>query len=144
MKRGRLKNLKVGKKLMYSYGVIIFLYVTTVVAAMLGIHTVSNTMDIFYSKSFQVNRTAQEIRASIQGIGRDILSIATAVQVRDEESYLKEAKDYASTVDAEMNSLQKDFTSNPALLDEVCQNIEQLSPVRDTLLELWSRGKRTR
>ena len=58
MKRGRLKNLKVGKKLMYSYGVIIFLYVTTVVAAMLGIHTVSNTMDTFYSESFQVNRTA--------------------------------------------------------------------------------------
>ena len=142
MKRGRLKNLKVGKKLMYSYGVIIFLYVTTVVAAMLGIHTVSNTMDTFYSESFQVNRTAQEIRASIQGIGRDILSIATAVQVTDEESYLKEAKDYASTVDAGMNSLQKDFTSNPALLDEVCQNIEQLSPVRDTLLELLEQGKK--
>ena len=63
MKRGSLKNLRVGKKLMYSYGIIIVLYILTVAAALFGIRTVSDTMDTFYTNSFQVTSSALEVRA---------------------------------------------------------------------------------
>lgn len=144
MKRGRFQDLRVGKKLMSSYGVIIVLYIITVAASLIAVHTVSNTMDTFYDKSFQVTSSAQGIRACIQGIGRDILSVATEVNVSGESAYLEEARMYAATVDSGITNLKENFSADGELLDQVIGQIEELAPIRDKLLDMLERGEKER
>ena len=66
----KFKDLKIGRKLLISYGAIIFLYIITVTASLLGIAKTSNTLDVFYQKAFAVSYTALDMKASVQGIGR--------------------------------------------------------------------------
>ena len=75
----KFKDLKIGRKLLISYGAIIFLYIITVTASLLGIAKTSNTLDVFYQKAFAVSYTALDMKASVQGIGRCILDVATGV-----------------------------------------------------------------
>ena len=142
MKRGSLKNLRVGKKLLYSHGTIIALYILTVAAALFGIRTVSDTMDTFYTNSFQVTSSALEVRAGIQGVGRNILSIASDVQINNESAYLEDARQYAQSVDAELAKLKKDFTADEVLMGEVSSKMEKLTPIRDNMLDLLAQGKK--
>ena len=46
----KFKDLKIGRKLLISYGAIIFLYIITVTASLLGIAKTSNTLDVFLSE----------------------------------------------------------------------------------------------
>lgn len=141
MKRNRLNNMKVGKKLMSAYGVIMIFYIVTVAASLLGIHTVASTMDNFYNSSFQMTSSAQGVRAAIQGIGRDILSAATNTDEAADAAYIAEAKTYSELVESGIAKLEKNFVSDPELLSQVSESIKQLSPIRNQLINLLEEGK---
>lgn len=141
MKRNRLNNMKVGKKLMSAYGVIMIFYIVTVAASLLGIHTVASTMDNFYNSSFQMTSSAQGVRAAIQGIGRDILSAATNTDEAADAAYIAEAKTYSELVESGIAKLEKNFVSDPELLSQVSESIKQLTPIRNQLLTLLDEDK---
>ena len=141
MKRNRLNNMKVGKKLMSAYGIIMIFYIVTVAASLLGIHTVASTMDNFYNSSFQMTSSAQGVRAAIQGIGRDILSAATNTDEAADAAYIAEAKTYSELVESGIAKLEKNFVSDPELLSQVSESIKQLTPIRNQLLTLLDEDK---
>lgn len=141
MKRNKLNNMKIGKKLMTSYGIIMIFYIVTVAASLFGIHTVASTMDNFYNHSFQITSSAQGVRASIQGVGRDILSAATNTDETADAAYIAEAKTYAELVDSGISKLKENFTSDPALLSELSDSIKKLTPIRNHLITLLDEDK---
>lgn len=49
----KFKDLKIGRKLLISYGAIIFLYIITVAASLLGIAKTSNTLEYFIRRHLQ-------------------------------------------------------------------------------------------
>ncbi|MCQ5130696.1 methyl-accepting chemotaxis protein [Butyricicoccus faecihominis] len=142
MKRNRLNNMKVGKKLMSAYGVIMIFYIVTVAASLLGIHTVASTMDNFYNHSFQMTSSAQGVRAAIQGIGRDILSAATNTDETADAAYIAEAKTYAELANSGLEKLETNFKSDPALLSELSSGMGQLIPLRNQLISLLEEGQK--
>lgn len=141
MKREWMKNMKIGKKLLTSFLAIVVLYVLTVSAALWGIHQIWQSMDTFYQHSYQSTSSAQGMRAAIQGIGRDILSISSAVYIQDEQAYLEEAKEYAELIDSGVKNLQRTF-SNEEVLNQAIASLEAVVPVRDKLLNLLADGKK--
>ena len=43
----KIKNLKIGKKLMVSYGIIIIFYIVTVIVSLFGVYNVAKSLDVF-------------------------------------------------------------------------------------------------
>ena len=54
----KMKNMKIGKKLMFSYGIIIIFYIITVIVSLFGVYNVSKSLDVFYNKAFTATYTA--------------------------------------------------------------------------------------
>ena len=54
----KIKNLKIGKKLMVSYGIIIIFYIVTVIVSLFGVYNVAKSLDVFYNKAFTASYTA--------------------------------------------------------------------------------------
>lgn len=141
MKRDLMRNMKIGRKLLTSFAVIIVLYVITVSAALVGVNQVSKMMDEFYNRSFQATSSAQGVRAAIQGVGRIILSVSSDAFIPDEKAYLEEARNYADLIDGGMVKLQSMFVDQDAI-DAVQASFDELKPTRDKLLSLLDAGRK--
>lgn len=141
MKIIKIKDLKVGKKLILSYGIIIFLYVVTVVTSILGISETSNTMDTFYEQAFEVTYTAAEMKAAIQGVGRNMLDVLTGGISEEQRMFkLEECENYIQLIDDGDQYLQ-DRIKETELLETLADALEDVRPYRTQLMQLLNERK---
>lgn len=138
MKIVKIKDLKVGKKLIMSYSIIILLYVVTIFTSILGISKASNTMDTFYEQSFEVTYTASNMRAAIQGIGRNILDILTGgISDAQCQQKLEECQQFIQVMENGTPFLRERIQDS-ALVEELESALEDVRPARTELLQLLS------
>lgn len=135
MKKFHFENLKVGRKLLISYGAIILLYIFTIIAAMFGISETSRTLDTFYRKAFTVSHTVMDIKASEQGIGRCILDVITGVSEEIMQRNFDDIDKLSAVVD-EGIPLLKESMAGDELVDELETYIKDIRPIRNEIIRL--------
>ncbi len=139
MKNDRMKNLSVGKKLFLSYGIIIALYILTILAAMVGINKVSQTLDNFYDMPFNNVRAGMEIRAGIQGVGRNTLYMATN-DTEDDDEYMETVHDFRRMVDEAFAELQRSHVDK-SKVEELEGYLAVMEPAWDRIEQYLKEGK---
>lgn len=135
MKKTRFNNLKIGRKLMISYGVIILLYVFTILSAVIGITETSKTLEVFYSEAFTVSNTVMDIKASEQGIGRCILDVITGTDEEVRQRDLAEIDSLSAVVDNGIPMLREDLGGDE-LVAELEAYIKDIRPTRNKIIKL--------
>lgn len=129
MRKLKFKDLRIGNKLLVSYMSIILLYIITVTAALFGITETSRTLDTFYKKAFTISYTAQDMKSSVQGIGRCILDVATKVTEQEKIEKIKEAREMESVLLKGYDYLAQNLESDE-LLVELKGQMDKINPVR--------------
>lgn len=130
-----MKNLKVGKKLLLSYGLIVFFYILTVIAGMIGISRVSGTMDQFYHQAFEVSYKVGEMNTAIQGIGRNIQEIATNVSEEERTQKLEDCKGKIDKMESGISFLSEHM-ENKEVFNSLEAALDDARPVRVKIMEL--------
>ena len=136
----RLNDMKIGSKLFASFGIIIILYVVTIIAAIGGIQNMAGTLERFYAKPHKVVVTSLTMRVSIQGIGRNLYGIAIGNEQAYDE-YIQETEGYINAIDSGLKTLEKNFTSDEQLLADLEEKLSELKPVRKKTLDLLKEKK---
>lgn len=140
----KIENLNTATKLLLSFACIIVFYIVTVIAAVFGIRSVGETMREFYDKPYQVATTTLSMRAAIQGIGRNLLCVASGVNDAESQSYLNEAKNFITIIENGIEELNRDYNEEEALFAEVKKQITALKPARDEVIKLLEQGNKER
>ena len=135
MRKFRFENLKVGKKLLISYGAIILLYLFTILAAVFGITETSRTLDTFYRKAFTVSHTVMDMKASEQGIGRCILDVITGVSEEIRQRNFDDIDSLSAVVDEGLPWLKEGMEGNE-LVSELEAYIQDIRPIRNEIVTL--------
>lgn len=138
----KIENLNTATKLLLSFTCIIIFYIVTVVAAIIGIKSVGGTLREFYDKPYQVSTSTLLMRGAIQGVGRDLLCVASGIDGAESQTYLDEAKKYIKVIESGLEKLQQDYTEEEALFADVEKQITTLKPARDELIKLLEQGNR--
>lgn len=138
----KIENLSTATKLLLSFACIIIFYIGTVVAAAFGIKSVGGTLREFYDKPYQVATTTLTMRGAIQGIGRNLLCVASGINDAESQTYLGEAQKYIALIESGMEELHQDYTEEEALFAEVEKQIEALKPAQDELIRILEQGNR--
>lgn len=136
-----LNRMKIGEKLISSFGIIVLLYVITVLAAGLGIHSVSNTLRDFYNKPIQVVYTTQNMATAIQGSGRTMLLASTEGGSAEREEHIEKVSTYFEVMDTGIEKLEKSYTGDKDKLDNLAELLKELRPYRNSILELLKQGR---
>ena len=138
----KIENLSTATKLLLSFACIIVFYIGTVVAAAFGIKSVGGTLREFYDKPYQVATTTLTMRSAIQGVGRDLLCVASGINEAESQTYLEEAKSYIALIESGMEELDRDYTEEEALFTEVEKQIASLKPARNEMIRLLEQGNK--
>lgn len=129
------KNLKVGKKFRYAFGIILLLFVVTILVAVIASEIIQHDFKVFYKESYQNSMTQMEIRKDLQVVGKMVLWSMTTEDEAEGEFYLESAEEYAQSVATHVEKLKQGF-QNSTLLQQLDRAMEEMKTYRTELTEL--------
>ncbi len=134
-----MKNLKIGKKLLITFGTIILLYLITILVTQLSMRTLGGNLEEFYKVNYQVNVKTMDMRRAMQ---RAMKSIALSLHVEDTastQSYLADADEQLTSVESMITELQKIYPEGKSIMEQVESLMEQSNEYWDQIEDLEDR-----
>ncbi|MGN1339609.1 MAG: methyl-accepting chemotaxis protein [Oscillospiraceae bacterium] len=129
-----MKNLKVSKKLLIAFGLLIIMLVALTTTASFGIKSISGNLDVIYSDLNGLS-LVNALNVRVEGISRNILSAAVSADTAQRDSSIEEALSLNSELKQTIDTVAGTEGSeglNPML--DVCRAISDSIPaVADTV-----------
>lgn len=137
----KFENMKIGRKLIFVFSVVIFLYILTVLTALVNIKNMSERSEWLYEKPFANVEDSLTMLANLQMAGKNITMLITTHNVVDEEAYLEETNKAAREANAAFERLSSGYVSGAQKVAELKVQFEKLGVSRNKLLELMENNK---
>lgn len=131
-----MKNLKIGKKLLITFGTIIVLYLITVVVSQLSMAEIGSSLENFYKENYQVSTYTMDMRRAGQRSMKDMsISFFTDDAAKAQESL----EDARSQSEYFMEALDKTISLYPegkASLDEIQSLMSQADEYLNQIISM--------
>ena len=132
--------MKITKKLLISFIVIVILYLATVFTALYGVRKITGNFDEFYNKSYQIVKESMDFRLNQYIVARDMLLIVNEKNTETTAEELKEAKTSMAIVDQAMENLMK-LNGENDMMSELKQLHGELVIPREKVMTLLENEK---
>lgn len=136
------KDLKVGNKLMAAFGIVIVLYVVTVIVAIFSIRQLSERMERLYKEPFANLEMAHEVNANMQTVGWDLAVLSSTENVVNETQYIQEVKEVGKKVEEGIAALGTGYVSAKDKVKELQTEFETRKMLRDKVISLLEAGNK--
>jgi len=134
----RLKDLRIGSKIVLSFVAVIALVAVILVATQLSMNRVSSDMETFYNEEFQIVAVSQTVMTDLQGYAKGLSRVALAAENAEERSP-EEAAAYLTTRTNEMNDYLSAMGSDIETLSALpLQSQDELATVNEMYKTLTS------
>lgn len=131
-----MKNLRIGKKLLLTFMLIILLFCGTVFLAITGLNRNSEKYSEFYNVGYQVTNKVMNMRRGLQIIVKDLAFIT----IEEDES---KRQTYQEDIDKELDLLQENgqwlfenFDGDASLLEAFSANITEAVTLQKEVIEI--------
>lgn len=130
-----MKNLKIGKKLLITFMLIILLFIGTVAIAITALNENSKKYSDFYNVGYQITNKVMSMRRGLQIIVKDLSFYTMEDDQSKRESYLSDMNKELSLLQENGQWLFANFTSDSALLDAFSANITEAVDMQNKVIE---------
>lgn len=130
-----MKNLKIGKKLLITFMLIILLFIGTVAIAITALNQNSKQYSDFYNVGYQITNKVMSMRRGLQIIVKDLSFYTMEEDQSKRENYLSDMNKELSLLQENGQWLFTNFTSDSALLDVFSANITEAVEMQNKVIE---------
>lgn len=136
-----MKNLKIGKKLLLTFGVIIALYLITVFMSFYSLASTSGSFTDFYTNGYPVSLETVEMRKLIQSAIKNIaFSMLEEDEVKTQE-YITSADDDMKELTASFEYMAKNYRGDMSIIKEAQSLLEESKKYRTQVTDLAAQNK---
>ncbi|MEG1908638.1 MAG: methyl-accepting chemotaxis protein, partial [Oscillospiraceae bacterium] len=136
-----MKNLKISKKLLVTFSIIVMLFLAVAITAVVGLKSAGKRFTSFYDEGYTVTNQALDMRRSFQS---GCKNVCYATLVSDEAAvagFLDTAEADIADFTAGIGYLKEHFKGDQQLLKDCIGFVGQASPIREQTLKLARSGK---
>ena len=130
-----LENIKIKRKLIGGFAVIVCLYVITVCSALISMRSMSQRMQDLNDRQYVNVQSSLEMIAGLQGVGRNLALLAATDNLVDEDAYIADTQNKITSVEQSFITLTDGYFADPEKVKELKQEYEKLKDPRDRILE---------
>ncbi len=134
-----MKNLSIGKKLTVTFGIVLVLYVLTLITAIFwGMKSISSSFTEFYNGPHQIIESTMDLRRGLQVIEKDIARILLEKNPKTAGASLDEMEEAIASASENINFLHENLVleENQARLEQVIELQGKAQTARETLFGL--------
>lgn len=138
-----MKNYKIGKKLIVSFGITLVMFFVTVVIFIVGLVYSSNSFSEFYSYSYPLSTKTVDVRRAVQ---RGLKATAVTMLTDDAESvasYQSEAEESMEEIKESLNYLKNTYKGDTTRIEETLTLLEGAEDYRLQIQELAAANRNT-
>lgn len=131
-----MKNLKIGKKLLITFMMIIILFCSTVVMAILGLRENADKYSEFYNVGYQVTNRVMDMRRGLQIIVKDLAFITIEHDDSKAAGYLDDLNKEMELMEENANWLFQNFEGDTSLLDAFRESMTEAVEMQEAVIAL--------
>lgn len=136
-----MKNFKIGKKLIVTFGTIIILFILTAVLAVVSLNSTGGNFKDFYTVGYPVSNRTTDMRRGLQSSMRALsLSMLTSDEQKTQE-YVSQVEAQMQEVSDGFNFMKENFRGDMSIINDAQTMLEESKPIRQQILELSGRNK---
>lgn len=132
-----MRNLSIGKKLSVTFSIVLVLYAgALVIALLLGMRTISDSFNGFYTGPHKVIYASVDMRRALQIVEKDILKLINETDVNEQQTHQDELTEAASDFSDDMAFLQENLTlqANQDRIAAILTKQQELSTFRQEIM----------
>ncbi|WP_373263658.1 methyl-accepting chemotaxis protein [Hungatella hathewayi] len=129
-----MKNFKIGKKLMVTFGVIILLVCVNAVGAVISLQKIGRSYTDFYEGPHRVTNIASEMRTELQAVAKNIGYTTMTSDDQKTAEYVQEAKAELQMLEENMSLIRVEFEDRE-LIDQLADTMSGMKEERDRVLD---------
>lgn len=131
-----MKNLKIGKKLLLSFGIVLILFGISATIALICLSSTSSSYTYFYEKPYQLSVQTMDMRRSIQSAAKFIVyGITTADQTQTEE-FLKDAQKELDALETGIAYIDQNSDVDKSIIKDFTDNMKASMGAKEKVFEL--------
>lgn len=134
------KNMKVTRKLLLSFLTVILLYVISISATLVGVHSITGSFNEFYNNSYQIVKESMNFRLNQYIVARNVLQIISDRDLAVSAETLSETEASMEVVDDSMKNLERLY-KDKEMLSELKTRYEKLVTPREKVINLLKSEK---
>ena len=131
-----MKNLRIGKKLLLTFMLIILLFIGTVCIAITGLNQNSEKYSEFYHVGYQITNKVMNMRRGLQIIVKDLAFVTIEADADKKQTYLDDIDKELDLLQENGNWLFSNYTGDDAILNSFSNNITQAVELQQEVIEM--------
>ncbi|MFQ7550814.1 MAG: MCP four helix bundle domain-containing protein [Blautia marasmi] len=136
-----MKNLKISKKLIISYAVILLFLITGMAVSIVNLVDFSKQLETFYDGPFFVKGSADMINSNFERMQKAVYrSIANEEEAITGEA-IEDAKESAKIIQEQLPIVKEHFLGDKQIITRLEEQFTKLAPMRQQVLELAAQNK---
>lgn len=137
-----MKNLKISKKLIISYAVILLFLITGMAVSIVNLVDFSKQLETFYDGPFLVKGSADMINSNFERMQKAVYrSIANEEEAITSEA-IEDAKESAKIIQEQLPIVKEHFLGDKQIITRLEEQFTKLAPMRQQVLELAAQNKK--
>lgn len=137
-----MKNLKISKKLIISYAVILLFLITGMAVSIVNLVDFSKQLETFYDGPFLVKGSADMINSNFERMQKAVYrSIANEEEAITGEA-IEDAKESAKIIQEQLPIVKEHFLGDKQIITRLEEQFTKLAPMRQQVLELAAQNKK--
>ncbi len=136
-----MKNLKIGKKLLITFGIIIILLLVTIIISILGFVSISKSYTNFYNKPYTITNKTMDMRRTIQSAAKNIGYTIMTTDKEKKLEFSEQAKNELDSLEEDIKFLRENYTGNLELINSFEKIMIDTRDVRDEIIDLANNNK---
>lgn len=136
-----MKNLKIGKKLLVTFVVIIAMLCITVVIAISSLSRVRSNFSEFYKKPYVVNNYAMDMRRSLQNMAKFFGYATMTSDTQKTKEYIQSAREELTSLQEGTAFMEENFLGDKTLITNFDNSMQGARESREQAFELAIQNK---
>ena len=136
-----MKNLKIGKKLLLTFGVIIALFLITIFMSFYSLESTSDSFTDFYTNGYPVSGKTIEMRRAIQSAIKNIAFSMLETDVKKTEEYIASADENMQELSEGFDFMEKNYRGDMSIITQARALLEESKQYRTKVTELAAQNK---
>lgn len=131
-----MKNLKVQRKLMLSFGIILVLFIISIISGLLSLENVKKQLNTFYEHPFQTQNASKSISIDLQGIQKHIYRMIAIDNSESIEDSLESINAYYEDVQVQKAILDDRFMGDANWVHNMIDALNELTIHRQHIVDM--------
>lgn len=131
-----MKDLKISKKLMLSYAVVLILLVLGILVSIINLIAIGNEVTVFYNGPFIVSDAANTVNTSFEEMQKSVYRAISNSDSTITQEAINNAKSAAETIQTQIPLIEEHFLGDKAIVKNLQAKLTELAPHREAVLNM--------